>query len=138
MNREILFRGKRTDNGEWVYGDFSLQNFIDKPMIFVTCNEDHPVDPDTVGQFTGLHDKNGARIFEGDILRILEVYDEKEKEYLSPVVWEDGCFLTKSKGLDYYDTFLAQWFGDPMNSNPLYEIEAIGTIHDAPKAPDHD
>ena len=67
--REILFRGKRTDNGEWVYGllgrynaDFECANIIDEFELLV------PVKTESVGQYTGLKDKNGRKIFEGDIV----------------------------------------------------------------------
>ncbi|MFK2135336.1 YopX family protein [Bacteroides fragilis] len=61
MNREIIFRGKSTNNGKWVYAE--LHGFgMD---LFNEC-----VQENTVGQFTGLHDKNGKKIYEGDIVQL--------------------------------------------------------------------
>ena len=73
-NREILFRGKRKDNGEWVEG-FYFENF-DKCYIMSTKYLDNPITkfifevlPETVGQYIGLPDKKDKKIFEGDIVR---------------------------------------------------------------------
>lgn len=114
--REILFRGKNIA-GKWVYGVPLICNEV--AFISRIFEDNIRVIPETVGQFTGLTDKNGKKIFEGDILKgcwkmIFEVYyDDCLLQFRAKTV--DGF----NKDIDYY--------GYP------HQIEVIGNIYDNPE-----
>ena len=132
--REILFRGKGTSGlsaNEWVYGYYCKDFWTPRKGhgILPTDKERGgyvEVDPSTVGQFTGLTDKNGKRIFEGDI-----VSTDITRPYLI-VEFRDGCFMFNCNdgGKDYYDIML------PILEKAQTEYkygEVIGNIHDNPE-----
>ena len=147
--REFLFRGKRTDCGEWVEGDllhyesgemaickgFSKYGYEATEII-----GRYKVLPETVGQFTGLTDKNGVRIFEGDILRGFEYpfcsNINGEFNYFAEIVWFDdssafGIYTFKNpksnvRGISEGNTDYLEYF----NAD---KWEVIGNIHDNPE-----
>jgi uncharacterized phage protein (TIGR01671 family) len=129
MNKEILFRGKRVDNDEWTFGDlivsknkyyihpqgnsFQVDGVLSRLIVL------HEVKSETVGQYTGLTDKNGKKIFEGDIVKCLSLeYGYVNKE----VYYTEGKakFGLSSCGTDYE-------FGE------YIDVEVIGNIYDNPE-----
>lgn len=128
--REILFRGKRADSGEWVYGYLSKSRGFDYKLHLCIDYEDRGcmlssiVVPDTVGQYTGLTDKNVKKIFEGDIVHCVSRLDNANMV----VIYEDGEFRL----------VLCKDFNDYKCGLGFYEIrnfakEVIGNIHDNPE-----
>lgn len=132
--REILFRGKRIDNGEWIEGGIIqgvphelwqnegrayilvFPQYLSRPNLY-------EVDPATVGQYTGLTDKSGKKIFEGDIVKGLFLFGLPVRGVAS---FKDGAFgLAWLRGdVDEFSAFTSM-------CNVEYEI--IGNIHDNPE-----
>ena len=151
--REILFRGKRIDNGEWIQGD--LVQFPVHGIVRIVEQEpsykDAEVDLDTVGQCTGLIDKNGRKIFEGDIVRLFDISVGEivqecgafgigfrkpiDYDYLaSEIVSITGCNNTPEfcYNDNYVSLYELYWNYKEENDN-ISVIEVIGNIHDNPE-----
>lgn len=129
MKREILFRGKAYD-GKWVCGDLK---HLTSGLGIATCKDDvfscTRVDNDTIGQYTGLKDKNGKKIFEGDILEYIgKRKDNMNKVYRRKVVFHEGMFTLLSKELQAYSALKHHCMEDGRSA-----WRVIGNIHDNPE-----
>lgn len=149
MNREIFFRGKRCSDGEWVYGyyveskhswqghkphkSWIVPNAISNGGFFNVLGR-YAVKDDTVGQFTGLYDKNGVKIFDGDVVCKRDLTFGLQYEGVVVYNSEIGCFrihsenngVTMRMGFEVSDVY-----DDGKCTVPVkYEYEVIGNIHD--------
>ena len=112
---EILFRGKRIDNGEWVYGQLWVNRTGTRETahIFLDDGDMEEVEPSTVGQYTGHDDKNGKKIFVGDFVLVKDWLRYGDNyECVGTILVED----IRTVGLDDYE-----------------ELEVVGSIHDNPE-----
>ena len=140
--REILFRGKRIDNGEWVEGCYGSHSgieafIIDRPYISMNNTLEamnyYEVDPETVGQYTGLKDSNGCYVFEGDIVE----FEDKNAGY----AWRGYIVFGNPHGEYSWGFEIVHLEGTIPNTDILlwFDMEdygaysyVIGNIHDTP------
>lgn len=127
--RELLYRGKRVDNGEWVYGNFVETETLDgKSMEYFIIEKQadgsqHKVFPETISEYIGRTGDSGKKIFEGDIL------DDRDNKPHYVIVFDDGCFkvpsISEYKKEDFYTETADEFFFSQSN--------VIGNIYDNPE-----
>lgn len=135
--REILFRGKRKDNGKWVYGFYHNETSIESHSSdrkitrhhIYTQDFDRFVNAETVGQYTGLTDKNGKKIFEGDILKTPCWYTRYD--YPCVCIYREEHQTGSIQGFGLYHK-INDWV-ELVDTDEWDEFEVIGNIHDNPE-----
>lgn len=133
--RDILFKAKRIDNGEWVYGNYAFTDTNgEQHFIFQNKAFEHEVDKDTICQFTRLTDKNGNKIWENDILSISKKMDSLGTYYFPAVKypvnvsvkWDLCAWMWETIAENkHYISFPDAWCH--------YEAEVIGNAFDNPE-----
>lgn len=118
--RKIKFRGRRIDTGEWVYGDLiQWEGGMVEIAPIERDNAQYTVNPDTVGQYTGLKDRNGQDVYEGDLLRTLE-------GNIMIAEWVGSGIVTRCLTPTYDGMMNTNRYAFPVS-------EKIGNIHDNPE-----
>ena len=130
--REILFRAKREDTGEWVEGDFLRLHKLNESCIAIRGDNQHwcntqfiPIDPSTLCQFTGLLDKNGERIWEGDVVN----------SWHTGIHPDSKMYNESFKGYVMFDVRIGAWFIEVDDGSGWYlsrsrQLVRLGSIHD--------
>lgn len=120
--RKPLYRGKRVDNGEWIESKCILQ-FTDSIYFPMAYGNVYEVLPESVGEWTGLTDKNGNKIFEGDIVDVYCVQNGELKHRVGHIGWcEAGFLIFVQNG---YNEILSKWISTV--------TKITGNIHDNPE-----
>ena len=120
--REILFRGKTVCDGDWIYGGITWNPSKNEVFIHTKWDEGKVI-PETVGQYTGLCDKNGIKIFEGDIVKHIQKYEiSGEVKSIAVIKWNETytCW-----SVEYTNGRITAFLG-----TEYHKLEVIGNIHD--------
>ena len=147
-NREIKFRGMLTKERVWVYGIYDPYRYRIGSYLRELQTEPfwHYVDHETVGQYTGLKDKNGNEIYKGDIVEFFGMKGRIVKEcgafgigtsrQINYDKLETKMPYGNSPAFCYNDNFISLWelwWNYEQDDNPLYEVEVIGNIYENPE-----
>jgi len=136
-----LYRGKRIDNGEWIEGYYKLHGIhlgTIEEVIYPTISAfgnyplSYEVDPKTVGECTGLRDKNGKLVFEGDVVAFEDVYDDYEGYHDNVFVNHGEVKYHPQCGVYFTDRVVVE-MDDLWCNNESVDAEIIGNIHDNPE-----
>ncbi len=139
MNREIKFRGRRPDNGEWVYGDLLHSKTSCRIVCyteieiegFIEAEYHYFVNPDTVGQYTGMHDRTGKEVYEGDVVFWIAIdLRGRGKGEQGAIIWDEHtmtwAIMRDKPTLDGRPCIISRPFDKK-------HLEVVGNIHDNPE-----